>query len=114
MKGLSEYIENKSIESRLFLKNNLDFLNEYFCNDIPCDVLESWNNRDLRFDEWILESLKSHDIEALKRKIEKEYSKNIRDISIENKQDKTGLLYVRFDKQLSIQNSQGFKNITIK
>lgn len=111
MKRLSEYIENKSIESKLFLNSNFDFLNEYFCNDIPCDVLELWDNRDLRFDEWILESLKSHDIEGLKRKIEREYPKNIRDISIENKQNKTGLLYIRFDKQLSIQNSQGFKNI---
>lgn len=105
MKGLTEYMEAK-----LFKKNDFALLEEYFCNDIPNDILKSYNEGIFNFNEWILESLKSHDIERLKSKIESEYHEYIEDISIDNKQDKTGLLLVKFDNKYryKIKGSQKF------
>lgn len=115
MKGLSEYVDCcrqiTYMEAKLFRKNDFALLEEYFCGEVPNDVLDSYNEGTFNFSEWILESLKSHDVESLKNKIEKEYPKNIIDIKIENKQDKTGLLLVKFDKQLTIQNSQQFSDL---
>lgn len=45
---------------------------------------------------YIYEALKSHDVQKLKSKIEKEFSDDIIDISIENKEGQYGTLYVKF------------------
>lgn len=46
---------------------------------------------------YIYETLKSHDVQKLKSKLEKEFSDDIIDISIENKEGQYGTLYVKFD-----------------
>ena len=47
--------------------------------------------------DYIYETLKSHDVQKLKSRIEKEFSNDILDISIENKEDKYGMLVVKFE-----------------
>lgn len=83
---LKEYIErHNNLHDRLFCQSSINELATYFgesINDIPVDIQEQYIAGQFDLNEYLLETLKSHDSEALTKFLKKEYKSHILDIFI--------------------------------
>lgn len=92
---LKDYISKQESKFELYdwSRQIIEFFDEEEMNAIDC--LEKYPFK-LGYD-YIYETLKSHDVEKLKRKIEEEFHDDIVDIYIENQEGKYGMLLVKFN-----------------
>ena len=97
IKSFEEYIKTSSNISRPLTNRDfcdkfyLESMKEYFGDDIPNGVYEAMQSGD--YTDFILENLKSHDIDFLCKKIKEKFGKN--DPALE-------FLYINNDKETSL------------
>ena len=122
MINLNEYIKqeyDKSIDCGCKARYYIDEINEFYNNDIPNNILELIENG--YYELYIDESLKSHETQKLKDKLEKEYDVEFKDYSGDNKLSfymilPNNLKIYNFDRKYSrldsdFNNIEKFENI---
>lgn len=116
MISLTEYMnEGKSLHDKLFLQSNLRNISSYFgddIEDIPDDIKKLIIEHKFSLKEYLIETLKSHDVDSLMKCLDKEYGNEVQQICTVNRSGKHGLVGIKFkNKQLEHINSTKFLNI---
>lgn len=83
---------------------------DYFGEEKIEWIEEHMDEYHYRWYDMVFDSLKSHDIESLKKAIEKKLGDHVKSIEIANKSGDYGSLHVKFDS-IRILNSKEFKDI---